>query len=136
MNAPRPNTRLDRLWQEIKRLAELGQPMPRVTEVGLAIGIPYNEIYRLLDEGRERCLWTLERDGARIVAICGTDGDWKLHCSMRRNAVPAVSVRRYRDAPTEALPRTCLRCREVFSSAHIGNRLCVACNAYAAQAAP
>jgi hypothetical protein len=136
MNAQRPATRLDNLLQEFKRLARQGLPMPRVTDIARVVGVPYNDIYRLIDLGQERCLWTLERDGARIVAICGTDGDWKLHCSMRRNAVPAVSVRRYRDAPTEALPRTCMRCREVFSSAHIGNRLCVACNAYAAQAAP
>jgi hypothetical protein len=138
MNAPRPNTRLDRLWQEIKRLAELGQPMPRVTEIGIACGFPYQDLYRLLDEGRERCLWTLERDGARIVAICGTDGDWKLHCSMRRNVVPAVSVRRYRDkpGPKQTLPRKCLRCRMVFAPMHKGNFLCEGCRAFAAQAAP
>jgi hypothetical protein len=136
MNAPRPATRLERLLDELKRLAKLGRTMPRVTDISRDLGFPYNDIYRLFDLGQERCMWILERDGARIIAIRSTQGDWKLDCSMRRNAVSAHNTRRYRDTPTEALPRKCLRCREVFRSAHIGNRLCVACNAYAVQAAP
>ena len=44
MNAPRPGTRLDRLWQEIKRLAQQGQPMPRVTDIGIACGFPYQDL--------------------------------------------------------------------------------------------
>ncbi len=136
MNAPRPNTRLDNLLQEFKRLAGQGLPMPRVTDIARVVGVPYNDIYRLLDLGQDRCIWTLERDGGSIIAIRGTQGDWKLDCSMRRNSVSAHSMRRYRDKTTEALSRKCLRCREVFLSAHIGNRLCVGCNAYAAQAAP
>ncbi len=136
MNAPRPNTRLDNLLQEFKRLAGRGLPMPRVTDIARVVGVPYNDIYRLLDLGQDRCIWILERDGASIIAIRGTQGDWKVDCSMRRNAVPAHSMRRYRDTPTEARSRTCLRCRDVFRSAHVGNRLCVGCNAYAVQAAP
>jgi hypothetical protein len=138
MNAQRPATRLDNLLQEFKRLARQGLPMPRVTDIARVVGVGYNDIYRLIDLGQERCLWTLERDGARIIAIRSAQGDWKLACSMRRNAVPAHSMRRIRgklDAPT-ALSRKCLRCREAFPSAHIGNRLCVPCNAYAVQAAP
>jgi len=138
MNAPRSATRLERLVQELQRLAELGQPMPRMTLIASAVGFPYEDIYRLLDLGQERRIWELERDGARIIAIRSTQGDWKLDCSIRRNAVSAHCPRRIRgksDAPT-ALSRKCLRCREAFLSAHIGNRLCVGCNAYAAQAAP
>jgi len=126
MNAPRPNTRLDNLLQEFKRLAEIGPVMPSITSIACAIGVSNSDFYRLLDAGHRHGFWELKRDGARITGICGRGGKWNLTCSMRR----------YRDKTTEALPRTCLRCREVFSSAHIGNRLCVGCNAYAVQAAP
>jgi hypothetical protein len=138
MNAPRPATRLDRLLHELKRLAELGRTMPRVSEISRDLGFPYNDIYRLFDLGQERCIWTLERDGARIIAIRGTQGDWKLDCSMRRNAVSAHSSRRYGDKrdPSVTLHRKCLRCRMVFAAMHKYNFMCEGCRAYAAQAAP
>jgi hypothetical protein len=126
MNAPRPNTRLDNLLQEFKRLAEIGPVMPSITDIACAIGVSNSDFYRLLDAGQRQGFWELRRDGARITEIFGKGGKWSLTCSMRR----------YRDAPTQALSRTCLRCREAFPSAHIGNRLCVPCNAYAVQAAP
>jgi hypothetical protein len=126
MNAPRPNTRLDNLLQEFKRLAEIGPVMPSITDIACAIGVSNSDFYRLLDAGHRKGLWELQRDGARIIGISGRGGKWSLTCSMRR----------YRDDPTLALSRICLRCREAFPSAHIGNRLCVTCNAYAVQAAP
>jgi len=138
MNAPRSATRLERLVQELQRLAELGQPMPRMTLIASAVGFPYEDIYRLLDLGQERRIWELERDGARIIAIRSTQGDWKLNCSIRRNAVSAHCPRRIRgksDAPT-ALSRKCLRCRVVFAAMHRTNFMCEGCRAYAAQAAP
>jgi hypothetical protein len=138
MNAPRPATRLESLLREFQRLAEQGLPMPRITEIASAIGVPYNDIYRLLDLGQERRLWDMERDGARIIAIRSTQGDWKLDCSMRRNAVSAHSTRRYGEKrdPSVTLRRKCLRCRVVFAAMHRFNFLCEGCRAYAAQAAP
>jgi len=126
MNAPRPNTRLDNLHQEFKRLAEAGRVMPTITDVACAIGVSNSDFYRLLDAGHRQGFWELKRDGARITEICGQRGKWRLTCS----------VRRYRDDAAVKLPRKCLRCRLVFAARHRTNFMCEDCRAYAAQAAP
>ena len=126
MNAPRPNTRLDNLLQEFKRLAEIGPAMPSITSIACAIGVSNSDFYRLLDAGHRHGFWELKRDGARITGICGRGGKWNLTCSMRR----------YRDDAAVKRSRKCLRCRVVFPARHQYNFLCEDCREFAAQAAP
>jgi hypothetical protein len=125
MNAPRAHTHMDRLLQEFKSLAEQALHLPSITELATKLGITNTHFYFLLDRGKRRGLWELERDGARIIAIYERNGDWRVPCAMRRWRAE------------EAIPsRKCLRCRGAFAPAHKGNFMCQDCREFAAQAAP
>jgi hypothetical protein len=125
MNAPRPNTRLDNLLQEFKRLAEKALHLPSITELASRIGITNTHFYLLLETGKRRGFWELQRDGARITEIFCPNGEWRVPCAMRRWRP---------EAPIKS--RKCLRCREAFAPAHRTNFMCQDCREFAAQAAP
>ncbi len=127
MTKPRPNTHLDNMLREFKRLAEAGQDLLSITSLACAIGVSNSDFYRHLHKGHEKRFWGLRRDGGRITAIYDLRGAWLLKCSMRR----------YRDLGGQAVPpRKCLRCREAFQPAHRTNFVCEGCRAFIAQAAP
>lgn len=128
MEAPRENTRLDRLLRELQRLGAAMATDLNIIELADSIGVSNSDFYRLLDEGHRRGFWQLLRDNSRITAIVHPLGDWKLTCSMRR----------YRGTKNETVSflRKCLRCRDAFTPMHRFNFLCEGCRAFAAQAAP
>lgn len=127
MNAVRPKTHLERLHDELLRLAAAGQELPPLTAVADQLGVANAYLYGMLDRGQRAGLWRLARAQDKITSIHGPRGEWLVHCSFRR-------YHRSRGAAEIVTPRKCLRCREVFQPAHRTNFMCEGCRAFAAQA--
>ena len=123
MTKPRPNTHMERLHDQLLRLAAAGEELPPLPVVAEQLGVANVYLYGLLDRGQRAGLWRLARAEDRITAIHGPRGGWLVHCRFRRYRAEA-------DRPA----RKCLRCREEFQPAHRTKFMCEGCCAFAAQA--